>query len=66
MALGFDDMNKMRGLGSSKGRQMGAEDVMLPAAFFAMWATRRMHDAGTTERTFAEIAAKKKAAKKAD
>ncbi len=58
MALGFDDMNKMRGLGSSKGRQMGAEDVMLPAAFFAMWATRRMHDAGTTAETFAAISAK--------
>jgi acetyl-CoA acetyltransferase len=31
---------------------------MLPAAFFAMWATRRMHDAGTTVETFAAIAAK--------
>lgn len=58
MALGFDDMNRMRGLGGGKRRRVGAEDIMLPAAFFAMWATRRMHDAGTTERTFAEIAAK--------
>ncbi len=58
MALGFDDMNRMGGLGRSGGRRMGAEDVMLPAAFFAMWATRRMHDVGTTAETFAAIAAK--------
>jgi len=58
MALGFDDMNRMAGLGRSSGRRMGAEDVMLPAAFFAMWATRRMHDVGTTVETFAAIAAK--------
>lgn len=59
MALGFDDMNRMTGLGrSSRGRGIGAEDVMLPAAFFAMWATRRMHEVGTTVETFAAIAAK--------
>lgn len=58
MALGFDDMNRMAGLGRSGGRALGAEDVMLPAAFFAMWATRRMHEVGTTVETFAAIAAK--------
>ncbi len=58
MALGFDDMNRMTGLGRSGGRGLGAEDVMLPAAFFAMWATRRMHEVGTTVETFAAIAAK--------
>jgi acetyl-CoA acetyltransferase len=58
MALGFDDMNRMGGLGRSGRRGLGAEDVMLPAAFFAMWATRRMHEVGTTVETFAAIAAK--------
>ena len=58
MALGFDDMNRMGGLGRSGKRGLGAEDVMLPAAFFAMWATRRMHEVGTTVETFAAIAAK--------
>lgn len=58
MALGFDDMNRMGGLGRSARRGLGAEDVMLPAAFFGMWATRRMHDYGTTVETFAAIAAK--------
>ena len=58
MALGFDDMNRMAGLGRSGRRGLGAEDVMLPAAFFAMWATRRMHEYGTTVETFAAIAAK--------
>ena len=58
MALGFDDMNRMGGLGRSRRRGLGAEDVMLPAAFFAMWATRRMHEVGTSVETFAAIAAK--------
>jgi acetyl-CoA acetyltransferase len=58
MALGFDDMNRMGGLGRGGRRGLGAEDVMLPAAFFAMWATRRMHEVGTSVETFAAIAAK--------
>jgi acetyl-CoA acetyltransferase len=58
MALGFDDMNRMGGLGRSGRRGLGAEDVMLPAAFFAMWATRRMHEVGSSVETFAAIAAK--------
>lgn len=58
MALGFDDLNRMGGIGRSGKRGLGAEDVMLPAAFFAMWATRRMHEYGTTVETYAKIAAK--------
>ncbi|MCU4187464.1 thiolase family protein [Acidiferrimicrobium sp. IK] len=55
MAIGFDDMNKMSGLGGSGPR---VEGVILPAAYFAMWAVRRMHDKGTTIETFAKLAAK--------
>lgn len=58
MALGFDDLNRIGGLGRGRRKGLGAEDVLLPAAFFAMWATRRMHDAGTTPETFAAISAK--------
>jgi acetyl-CoA acetyltransferase len=36
----------------------GFESILLPAGFFAMWAVRRMHEAGTTVETFAAIAAK--------
>lgn len=60
MALGFDDMIKM-GMGMMKammGETPKVEQIVLPAAFFAMWATRRMHEYGTTEETFAKIAAK--------
>ena len=32
--------------------------TILPAAYFALWAQRRMHDHGTTPETFAAIAAK--------
>jgi acetyl-CoA acetyltransferase len=34
------------------------EGALLPAAFFALWAVRRMHEAGTTVETYAKIAAK--------
>ena len=60
MALGFEDMIKM-GMSMMKmfmGETPKVEQVILPAAFFAMWATRRMHEYGTTEETFAKIAAK--------
>ncbi|MBV1904696.1 MAG: thiolase family protein [Pseudomonadales bacterium] len=63
MALGFDDMARM-GMArrkSAPGVPKGMpsyENLMLPAGFFAMWATRRMHDNGTTVETFAKIAAK--------
>jgi acetyl-CoA acetyltransferase len=58
MALGFDDINRIEGLGNDPNKARGAKDVVLPAAFFAMWATRRMHEAGTTVETYAAIAAK--------
>lgn len=57
MALGFDDMNRMsEGMGAFRRPTVGM--TLLPAAFFAMWAVRRMHDYGTTVETFAKIAAK--------
>lgn len=60
MALGFDDMLNMGRSRMSRGMSAKptVEGLMLPAAFFAMWATRRMHDNGTTVETFAKIAAK--------
>jgi acetyl-CoA acetyltransferase len=57
MALGFDDINRV-GPVMGGGGKPGIEQVILPAAFFAMWATRRMHEVGTTVETFAKIAAK--------
>jgi acetyl-CoA acetyltransferase len=55
MAIGFDDMNKINGAGLTKN---SAEGVILPAAFFALWAQERMKDYGTTPETLAKIAAK--------
>ena len=60
MALGFDDMLKM---GMRMGALMSMEGpkvagIILPAAFFALWAMRRMHERGTKVETFAKIAAK--------
>lgn len=63
MALGFDDMMRLR-MGRKAPRTPGGkrlpsmENLMLPAGFFAMWAVRRMHERGTTIETFAKIAAK--------
>ncbi|MEQ8992667.1 MAG: thiolase family protein [Pseudomonadales bacterium] len=63
MAMGFDDMARS-GMPRRKpppGRKKavpGFENILLPAGFFAMWAVRRMHEAGTTVETFAAIAAK--------
>ncbi len=58
MALGFD--GQLRGLSApppvAPRPTMGSN--LLPAAFFAFWAVRRMHDNGTTVETFAKIAAK--------
>src|SRR3989442_14911255 len=34
------------------------DDVILPAGFFAMWATRRMHERGTKPEHLAKVAAK--------
>ncbi|HJR25426.1 MAG TPA: thiolase family protein [Acidimicrobiales bacterium] len=60
MAIGFDKMSEMgRSRGPSRGT--GRDDldaVILPAAYFALWAQRRMHDHGTKPEHFAAIAAK--------
>lgn len=63
MALTFDKMTEMTAARVSGGAPRGAgrdqlDASILPAAFFAMWAQRRMHDHGTTPETFAKIAAK--------
>lgn len=64
MALTFDKMTDTRARGSSSAgssRGAGRDELdasILPAAFFALWAQRRMHDHGTTPATFAAIAAK--------
>lgn len=55
MGWGFDDLNNLTGVGVGR---TDMEGVILPAAFFALWGVRRMHDRGTTIETFAEIAAK--------
>lgn len=55
MAWGFDDLNNLTGVGVAR---QDMEGVILPAAFFALWGVRRMHDRGTTIETFAKIAAK--------
>lgn len=57
IALGFD--GRLGGMTSAAPRGPASmEQTLLPAGFFAMWAVRRMHDYGTTEETFAKIAAK--------
>lgn len=58
MAVGFDKMSAM--IQRSEGGLSAAEmdDVILPAAFFAMWATRRMHERGTKREHLARLAAK--------
>lgn len=55
MAIGFDDMQHITGTGFSS---ESAEGVILPAAFFALWAQERMLDYDTTPQTLATIAAK--------
>lgn len=55
MAIGFDDMQHISGTGFSN---ESAEGVILPAAFFALWAQERMLTHGTTQETLAAIAAK--------
>lgn len=64
MALGFDPSPAAMMRNGAPPAMMSAfskpsiEGVLLPAAFFAMWAVRRMHEAGTTAETYAKIAAK--------
>ena len=59
MAIGFDKMTDMMRGGPSRGTGRDQLDsTILPAAYFALWAQRRMHDHGTTPEHFAMIAAK--------
>ncbi len=59
MAIGFDKMTDMMKGGPSRGTGRDQLDqTILPAAYFALWAQRRMHDHGTRPEHFAAIAAK--------
>jgi acetyl-CoA acetyltransferase len=55
LVLGLDKMTEVMGRTPAAPE---LEDAILPAAFFAMWATRRMHERGTTVEHLARIAAK--------
>jgi acetyl-CoA acetyltransferase len=58
LALGFDDPSTTRFNDMQPGVFPLTEAVIVPAAFFAFWAVRRMHECGTTSETLAAIAAK--------
>jgi len=58
MVLGFDKMTAMIASSSQGTDPAWLEDSILPAGFFAMWATRRMHERGTKPEHLAAIAAK--------
>lgn len=59
MALGFDKMPSGVHMDQGNNYAMKSpEDTILPAAFFAMWATRRMYEYGTRPEHLARIAAK--------
>ncbi len=58
MVLGFDKMTSMIQETSMNTDPAYLEDSILPAGFFAMWATRRMHERGTKPEHLAKIAAK--------
>jgi acetyl-CoA acetyltransferase len=58
MVLGFDKMTAMIQQSSASTDPAWLEDAILPAAFFALWATRRMHERGTKPEHLAAIAAK--------
>ncbi len=60
MALGFEKMTDLVRAGGG-GRGIGRDSIdsiILPAAFFALWGMRRMHERGTRPEHFAAIAAK--------
>jgi acetyl-CoA acetyltransferase len=60
LALAFDKMTEMA-RGGGPGRGAGRDQIdttILPAAYFALWAQRRMHDHRTKPEHFAAIAAK--------
>jgi acetyl-CoA acetyltransferase len=58
MVLGFDRMTAMIQESSANTDPANLEDAILPAAFFALWATRRMHERGTKAEHLGAIAAK--------
>ena len=59
MALCFDKFTDMPRHGGPRGSGRDEIDTtILPAAYFALWAQRRMHERGTTAEHFAAIAAK--------
>ena len=58
MVLGFDKMTAMIQESARGTDPAWLEDSILPAAFFAMWATRRMHERSTKPEHLAAIAAK--------
>ena len=58
MVLGFDKMTTMIQSSGAGTAPENMEDSILPAAFFAMWATRRMHERGMKPEHLARIAAK--------
>ncbi len=58
MVLGFDKMTSMIQSSTGGTAPENMEDSILPAGFFAMWATRRMHERGTKPEHLAKIAAK--------
>ena len=60
MAIAVDKMSDMT-RAAGRGRGVGRDQIdqtILPAAYFALWAQRRMHDRGTKPEHFAAIAAK--------
>lgn len=60
MALGFEKMTELLAA-AGQGRGLGRDSidgVILPAAYFALWARRRMHEHGTRPEHFARVAAK--------
>ena len=59
MALGFDKMSEAARTAPRGGMGRDVIDqVILPAAYFSLWAMRRMHERGTKPEHFAAIAAK--------
>jgi len=58
MVLGFDKMTEMIQHTTAGTSPENMEDAILPAAFFALWATRRMHEHGMKPEHLARIGAK--------
>ena len=57
MALGFDKFTDMTTGGGRGAGRYQIDAPILPAAYFALWAQRRMYERGTTAEQFATIAA---------